>query len=265
MSRHATPGKGHGHAVRGPSRYHRRVNRPARRPRTRVLLALLAPVLLATLVACGGEDDKTGTRQAEGPCTYTTDGTQAAKKVDLPPSTPPAENPTSMTIATDRGDIPITLEPDQAPCAVNSFVSLAKQGYFDDSTCHRLTTQGYYVLQCGDPTGTGSGGPGYTFPDELVAGDSRLQPCSGSGATAYCTYNAGTIAMANRGPDTNGSQFFLVYGSSPFPPAYTVLGHLDAAGLKVVKAIAADGIGTPNGMGPGDGAPKSPVKITSVK
>jgi peptidyl-prolyl cis-trans isomerase B (cyclophilin B) len=71
--------------------------------------------------------------------------------------------------------------------------------------------------------------------------------------------------MANRGPGTNGSQFFLVYGSSRFPPDFTVFGHLDAAGLKVVKTIAARGIGTPNGIGPGDGAPKEPVTITSVK
>jgi peptidyl-prolyl cis-trans isomerase B (cyclophilin B) len=148
---------------------------------------------------------------------------------------------------------------------VNSFVSLARQGYFDRTPCHRLTTQGYYVLQCGDPMGTGQGGPGYTFGDELVQNDPRLQPCGNAQGQAFCTYNTGTVAMANRGPDTNGSQFFLVYGNSRFPPDYTVFGHLDAAGLKVIKAIAAKGVAGSSGMGPGDGAPKEPVTITSVK
>ncbi|RNL80413.1 peptidylprolyl isomerase [Nocardioides marmorisolisilvae] len=170
-----------------------------------------------------------------------------------------------MVITTNRGTIPITFEPDQAPCAVNSFVALATQGYFDNTSCHRLTTEGYYVLQCGDPLGTGQGGPGYSFKDELLDNDPRLQPCGNAGGQAYCTYGTGTVAMANRGPNTNGSQFFLVYGSSRFPPDFTVFGHLDASGLKVIKAIAAKGIGTPSGMGPGDGAPKEPVTITSVK
>jgi peptidyl-prolyl cis-trans isomerase B (cyclophilin B) len=166
-----------------------------------------------------------------------------------------------VVISTNDGDIPITLEPKTAPCAVNSFLSLAKQGYFDNTHCHRLTNQGIYVLQCGDPTGTGSGGPGYTFADELVANDPRLQPCVGSGQTQSCTYNGGLIAMANAGPDTNGSQFFLVYGNSGLSDAYDVLGHMDASGLKVVKAIAAKGISG----GVGDGTPKEPVTITSVK
>lgn len=144
-------------------------------------------------------------------------------------------------------------------------MSLAKQGYFDNTTCHRLTTQGYFVLQCGDPTGTGRGGPGYTFDDELVDNDPRLQPCGQEAGQDYCTYNAGIVAMANAGPNTNGSQFFLVYGNSKFPPSYTVLGNMGATGLKVVKQIAAKGVGTENGMGPGDGAPKEPVTITSVK
>jgi peptidyl-prolyl cis-trans isomerase B (cyclophilin B) len=148
---------------------------------------------------------------------------------------------------------------------VNSLVSLAKQGYFDRTPCHRLSTQGYFVLQCGDPTGTGRGGPGYSFADELVDNDPRLQPCGVEAGQDYCTYNAGTVAMANAGADTNGSQFFLVYGNSKFPPDYTVLGNMDAAGLKVVKEIAAAGVGTANGIGPGDGAPKDPVIIAAVR
>jgi peptidyl-prolyl cis-trans isomerase B (cyclophilin B) len=231
--------------------------------RTPPLPLLLVALLL--LAGCGsGGAAKDGSGTSADRCSYHKDGSDPAKKVDLPPSTPPTGNPTSLTISTSAGDIPVTLEAAQAPCAVNSFVSLADQGYFDGTTCHRLTTQGYFVLQCGDPTGTGRGGPGYTFPDELVADDPRLQPCGDEGGTAYCTYNAGIVAMANAGPDTNGSQFFLVYGNSKFPPSYTVLGNMGATGLKVVKQIAAKGIGA-EGLGPGDGTPKVPVTITSVK
>lgn len=234
--------------------------------RQRALALVVLPLTALVLLAGCGSSDGSGKddTSADGPCAYTKEGS-AAKPVDLPPSTPDPKNPATLTIATTAGDIPITLEPTQAPCAVNSFVSLADQGYFDDTQCHRLTTQGYYVLQCGDPTGTGRGGPGYRFDDELVPDDPRLQPCGEAGQQRYCTYNSGTVAMANSGADTNGSQFFLVYGNSPFPPAFTVLGHLDAAGLKTVKAIASAGVGTENGMGPGDGTPKNPVTIISVK
>jgi peptidyl-prolyl cis-trans isomerase B (cyclophilin B) len=234
--------------------------------RTPPLPLLLVPVLglLLVLAGCGSSGTPGNGGTPAGTCSYHKDGSEPAKKVDLPPSTPPTGNPTSLTISTSAGDIPVTLEAGQAPCAVNSFVSLADQGYFDGTTCHRLTTQGYFVLQCGDPTGTGRGGPGYAFPDELVADDPRLQPCGDEGGTAYCTYNAGIVAMANAGPDTNGSQFFLVYGNSKFPPAFTVLGNMGATGLKVVKQIAAKGIGA-EGLGPGDGTPKEPVTITSVK
>jgi peptidyl-prolyl cis-trans isomerase B (cyclophilin B) len=230
------------------------------RPRTAALL--LIPVLLVT--GCGAKKSSSDTT-ATGPCKYTKDGSTPAKPAALPPRTPPADTPASMVISTNAGDIPITFDATQAPCTVNSFVSLARQGYFDRTPCHRLTTQGYYVLQCGDPMGTGSGGPGYSFADELVENDPRLQPCGSEAGTAYCTYGTGSVAMANRGPGTNGSQFFLVYGNSRFPPDYTVFGHLDAAGLKVLKAIAAKGIGKPDGMGPGDGSPKDPVTISSVK
>jgi len=231
-----------------------------------VIRLRLAPLLvpLIVLAGCGsGDDGADASGTPSGQCAYQDSGA-AAKQVDLPPSDPPATNPTTLTISTNAGEIPVTLEPEKAPCAVNSLVSLADQGYFDDTPCHRVTTQGYFVLQCGDPTGTGRGGPGYSFADELVANDPRLQPCGTEGGQEYCTYNAGTVAMANAGPNTNGSQFFLVYGPSKFPPAYTVLGHMDAAGLKVVKDIAAKGIGA-QGMGPGDGTPKEPVTITGIK
>jgi peptidyl-prolyl cis-trans isomerase B (cyclophilin B) len=217
------------------------------------------------LAGCGGTTEPGAASSSKAPCQYSSDGSTAARKVRKPPATPPKDLPTSLTIATNDGDIPVRLDLAQAPCAVNSLVSLAKQGYFDRTPCHRLSTQGYFVLQCGDPTGTGRGGPGYSFADELVDNDPRLQPCGVEAGQDFCTYNAGTVAMANAGADTNGSQFFLVYGNSKFPPDYTVLGNMDAAGLKVVKDIAAAGIGTSNGIGPGDGAPKDPVIIADVQ
>jgi peptidyl-prolyl cis-trans isomerase B (cyclophilin B) len=221
--------------------------------RTR-LAALLVVPLLALATSCGSDSStKTPTSSGTGECTYTKGGAPAAKKVDLPPGTPVTKKPTTVNISTNRGDIKATLNGDSTPCTVNSFLSLAKQGYFDDTKCHRLHTQDYFVLQCGDPTGTGSGGPGYTFHDEL------------SGQEAY---TAGTLAMANGGPNTNGSQFFIVYKDSGFPPSYTVFGHVNAAGLQLVQGIAKEGIGTPSNnpqLGPGDGTPKNPVIIQSVK
>jgi peptidyl-prolyl cis-trans isomerase B (cyclophilin B) len=206
---------------------------------------LLTAITASLLSGCGQGDPATGSdgASAAGACTYTSTG-DAARKVDLPPSDPaPAR---SVTITTNRGPIGVTLDGAAAPCTAGSFTSLARQGYFDDTKCHRLTTQGIFVLQCGDPTGTGSGGPGYSFDDEL---------------TGQQTYPAGTLAMANAGPNTNGSQFFLVYADTALPPAYTVFGKIDAAGTKVVLDIAKKGTAD----GGGDGAPAQDVVITSVK
>lgn len=227
--------------------------------RLRAAAVLVVPFLLLTGCGSSGSDADTG---ATGQCDYPTSPVPAAKNVDVPPSVPASENPESMTIGTNNGDIGVTFEADTAPCTVNSFISLAQQGYFDDTECHRLSIEGYFILQCGDPSGTGSGGPGYSFADELVADDPRLEPCSGEGDLRSCTYNTGTVAMANSGVDTNGSQFFLVYGNSTFPPNYTVFGQLDAAGLKTLKTIGAKGLQDP---GATDGVPREPVVITGVK
>ena len=152
----------------------------------------------------------------------------------------------TATIVTNQGTIVATLDGAKAPHTVNSFNFLAAHHYFDNSPCHRLTTQGIYVLQCGDPTGTGTGGPGYTIPDENLTG---------------ATYPAGTLAMANTGqPHTGGSQFFFCYADTPLPPQYTPFGHV-TQGLDVLKAIAA--AGDDNSNGPGDGKPKKPVIIKS--
>jgi peptidyl-prolyl cis-trans isomerase B (cyclophilin B) len=154
-----------------------------------------------------------------------------------------------VTMKTSVGTFQATLDADTAPCTVESFVSLAKQGYFDQTPCHRLTTPstGIAVLQCGDPTGTGTGGPGYSFPDELTGNE---------------TYPPGTLAMANAGPNTNGSQFFIVYGDTPLPPKYTVFGTVSPATVKLVQKVAAKGVD--NAFQPGDGHPKEKVTIDSV-
>ena len=158
----------------------------------------------------------------------------------------------NITIKTNRGTVTLQLNPSVAPVTVNSFVFLTDQDYFNNVTCHRLTTSGIYVLQCGDPTGTGSGGPGYSFKDENLK-------AFGSGATV--TYPAGTVAMANSGANTNGSQFFLVYKDSPLPPSYTPFGTI-TGGMSVLNSIAA--AGSDNSNGTGDGHPKESVIMQTV-
>jgi peptidyl-prolyl cis-trans isomerase B (cyclophilin B) len=160
----------------------------------------------------------------------------------------------TLKLATTCGEIDVALKASAAPHTVNSFAFLAGKGYFDHTKCHRLTTNGIYVLQCGDPTGTGTGGPGYTLPDE------NLKDKSLKGDV----YPAGTVAMANQynaqtkqGRHTGGSQFFLVYQDSPLPPNYTPFGTVSASGMKVLKKIAAAGEST----GQGDGAPNATVVI----
>ncbi len=219
-------------------------------------LRRLAPLVLIPLLALAtscGSDDSTPKSSGKSECTYTSGGPEAEKKVELPPGTPQTKKPKTVLITTNRGLIKANLNADTAPCTVNSFLSLARQGYFDDTKCHRLHVQDYFVLQCGDPSATGQGGPGYLFDDELSGQE---------------TYTAGTLAMANSGPDTNGSQFFIVYADSGFDPSYTVFGHLNAAGVKLVQGIAKEGIGVPSNnpqLGAGDGTPKNPVVIESVK
>ena len=144
----------------------------------------------------------------------------------------------TMNLATTCGDIGIALNASAAPHTVNSFNFLVGKGYLDHTKCHRLVTQGIYVLQCGDPTGTGTGGPGYTIPDE------NLKDKSLKGQV----YPAGTVAMANqynsqtqKGRNSGGSQFFLVYQDSPLPADYTPFGTLTKDGMKVLKKIAAAG------------------------
>lgn len=185
-----------------------------------------------------------------GKCVYTPSGT-AARKVSLPRARPDRKATYVATIATNRGNIVIDLLNSKAPCTVNSFVSLADQKFFNNTPCPRLTTatSGLYILQCGDPTGTGLGGPGYAFYTENLAG---------------ATYPAGTVAMARSlsSQDSNGSQFFLVYKKTPLPPSYTPFGTI-ASGLNILQNVAKRGFGPPLNSA-GGGAPKEKVEIDSV-
>ncbi|HET9167894.1 MAG TPA: peptidylprolyl isomerase [Actinospica sp.] len=188
---------------------------------------------------------------------YEASGASAKPGIGVPTfNAAAAEKDYTVTFQTNRGDIVIDMNGKAAPYTVYSFVYLAEKTYFDNTKCHRLTTSGIYVLQCGDPTGTGSGGPGYTIPDENLA---SLGTPDSSGTV---TYKPGVIAMANTGQaHTGGSQFFLVYKDSPLTPTYTPFGTV-TQGLSIIQQVAA--AGTDNANGTGDGAPNDPVQIEAV-
>ncbi|MFI5800267.1 peptidylprolyl isomerase [Streptomyces sp. NPDC051677] len=237
------------------------------RMRNSVIASVLGVIVIGSLAlyttgVLKGDDDKTNASSettpsaspsaAKDPCEKPAAGsikTQTWKKE--PAVTIDTSAKYTMTLATTCGDIGIALKAKAAPHTVNSFDFLAGKGYFDHTKCHRLTTNGIYVLQCGDPTGQGSGGPGYTIPDENLK-DASLK---------NNTYPAGTIAMANTGQaHTGGSQFFLVYRDSQLPPSYTPFGTVSADGMKVLQKIAAAGENT----GAGDGAPNATVVINKA-
>ena len=176
------------------------------------LAAVAACLSVLVLAGCGNERDadtandtssSSSSETSESPessesapagetaeCDYPTDGQEPAREVEAPDTEAQAEGTIAATITTNFGDIGLTLDAATTPCTVNSFVSLAEQGFYDDTPCPRIGDQeGFGILQCGDPTGTGAGGAGYSFADEL-SGDE--------------TYPAGTLAMANAGADTNG-------------------------------------------------------------
>lgn len=138
----------------------------------------------------------------------------------------------------------------KAPKTVGTIAWLANQGFYNNTSCHRLTTQGIFVLQCGDPAGNGTGGPGFSFPDENL-------PVAGTSGTYV--YPRGTIAMANSGPNTNGSQFFLVYQDSPLPPNYSVWGEI-TEGLDILDNVASAGVLN----GSTDGLPSQAVVIAKA-
>lgn len=180
-------------------------------------------------------------------CNYRVTG-GAARRVDPPQNEDvPATGSVTFTLKLTVGTVVITMDRAKAPCAVNSFESLASQGFFDNTPCHRLADRGFFLLQCGDPTGKGQGGPGYVFDDEVRSTD---------------TYRAGTVAMATTQTNSNGSQFFMVYSDSPLPAKYTILGHMDEASRQVIARVAQQG--EDGAYKDGSGHPIQPVDITSV-
>ncbi|MBB1244285.1 peptidylprolyl isomerase [Streptomyces durbertensis] len=231
----------------------------AARRRTRIRNAVLAAVLVVAVASTavwasvaafgGGEErrddaaDATPTpSRGPDPCEKPAPGKPNGKQWDKEPKMSiDTEADHTMVLETTCGDITINLDARDAPRTVNSFSFLAGQKYFDHTACHRMTEGGLFVLQCGDPTGTGQGTPGYSIPDENLK-DKRV---------ADGVYPAGTVAMANtynaqtgQGRDSGGSQFFLVYEDSPLPADYTPFGTVaeGKAGMDVLKKIADAGV-----------------------
>jgi peptidyl-prolyl cis-trans isomerase B (cyclophilin B) len=202
------------------------------------LITALAIIIGSVILGLGGQTT-----------TPETTPEAAAPAVELPNAGITETNKATISFITNQGEIVIETTPSLAPLTVNAIAALAQKNYFDNTICHRLTTEGIFVLQCGDPTGTGSGNPGFTLPDENLP------------QAIENNYPVGTVAMANAGPGTSGSQFFLVYQDTTLPnAAYTIWGSI-TSGLDILKTIASAGV-----VGGGaDGAPVTGVTIESTK
>jgi peptidyl-prolyl cis-trans isomerase B (cyclophilin B) len=258
--------------------------RAAAARKRRQIQAGTAAGLALVLIVLGGlwfsgvfDGDKKPSPQGSGQCAWnSTEGGDNVKDVGRPPTDNiQTSGVETMTITTNQGVIKAVIDTAKVPCAAASFSFLSSKGYFDNTPCHRLTTDGGgYVLQCGDPKGTGSGGPGYRFADENLpeplpsqsasaSADPSASPSASAAATGPAIYTRGMIAMANSGDDTNGSQFFIVYKDSPaFQAKYTILGTV-TEGLEVVDKIAAGGVAE-GGSSPSDGKPKLETTIQSL-
>ena len=188
-------------------------------------------------------------------CNYQPDtsGNTNLKDVGTPPNpqATPTQGTDTLLMSTNQGDLTLTLNRASAPCAAASFTYLAQQKFFDGSSCHREVNQPTFgVLQCGDPSGTGQGGPTYKYGEEV---------------TASTTYPRGTIAMAkSSAPGTTSSQFFLCFTDTQLPPQYTAVGTVDPAGLAVLDTIAKAGNDGSFEPSPGGGKPKIPVEIKTI-
>ncbi|MFE9749618.1 peptidylprolyl isomerase [Saccharothrix saharensis] len=228
----------------------------------RILVAVALTVVLGGGVAQASPETSDSTR---GPCAYTvTPDEPAARPVPLPPDPrhTPDRGRAEVVLQTNQGPVPLVLDRAQAPCTVQSFLHLVRRKFYDDTTCHRLTAYPTLkVLQCGDPSGTGEGGPGYRYGDELPT---DLAPAPNDPTGQRRIYPRGTLAMANAGPDTNGSQFFLVTSDSVLRPNYTVFGRVTPAGLATLDRVVAGGI-APNPDSEVDGRPASTTDIRRAK
>jgi len=235
----------------------RRKSARARRMRIAAILTVVLVVLgvVAVLGLVYADDDpepEAPTTTAAG-CELPPASLGTAAELSLPKASTAAGKTYVATVTTNCGDIELTLDGDKAPQAVASFVELSKQNYYLNSPCHRLVTGGsLQVLQCGDPTGTGQGTPGYGYAVENAPEDGK--------------YPRGTLAMARTSDpkEGNGGQFFIVYGDStlPDPDGYTVFGTV-TSGLDIVDKIAAAGV-APGGSSPDDGFPAAPISILRV-
>ena len=189
-------------------------------------------------VACGGEEPK--------------DALEPKPQFSQPEQVIKQGKTYTAQMQTSCGTITIELLADQAPQTVNSFVFLAEQGYFDGQRFHRIDTS-IDVIQAGDPTGTGSGGPGYSIPDELTGNES---------------YGPGVLAMANGGPNTGGSQFFIITGDRGHNldanPNYTIFGRV-IDGLDVAKRIQQLPIQDPNAAASGDPSGQQPAQAVYIE
>ena len=212
-----------------------------------VIVAIAVSVLLSpsAIAETKGKAAKTG-KPAAIKCGPTKAAGHTPKDV-APAQKLPKKLPRTFTFETNCGNIVITTVGAKAPITITQLSTLAKGGYFDNSLCHRLTTQGLYVLQCGDPTATGHGGPNFTYGDENLP------------TATVNNYPAGTVAMANSGAGTNGSQFFLVFADTTLGANYTIWGTI-TQGLDILKAIAKAGV---KGGG-ADGPPKQAIAINRV-
>ena len=215
------------------------------------IVAVLAIVGVVALVAGNGDGKK---KTGDGKALVA--GCDNTKPAPITPQTFPSEPPVTtkpanyvMDMQTNCGDIQLTLDGAKAPHTVNTLKFLADKHYYDGTKCHRLTKgEGLKVLQCGDPNGDGSGGPGYTIAEENLQG---------------ATYTRGVVAMAKTSaPHSTGSQLFLVIQDSQLPPQYTVVGHI-TKGLDILDKILAAGV-IVGQSGPDDGAPKQPVYLKKV-
>jgi cyclophilin family peptidyl-prolyl cis-trans isomerase len=234
----------------------------ARRRQSRKRSLIVAVVIIAIAALIGGVtgafSTKSKAKKVASTATSTKRTTTTASGPDTPCPNPDGSSPRTTqfakappncidtaktytaTMRTSQGDMTITLDPKRAPQTVNNFVVLSRYHFYDGVSCHRIIPG--FVIQCGDPQGTGQGGPGYKFPDEL--------PKPGQ-------YKIGSLAMANSGPNTNGSQFFVITGQQgvQLPPQYSLFGQV-TAGMDTAQKI--DALGAPSGT------PKEKVTIVSV-
>ncbi|SBT38244.1 peptidylprolyl isomerase [Micromonospora auratinigra] len=250
-----------------------RATKARKRRQTQAIVGAAAVLVLVVagtvwLVTSLGGDDKKGDTTAStagfAQCAYNPVPQQARSKqikdVGVPPNQQAAKGTQTMTIDTNLGPITAKIDRSKVPCTAGSFTFLASKGFFDNTKCHRLVTEGIKVLQCGDPSVTGkgwrasdgTGGPGYNLAEENLPTDKRPP------------YPDGVIAMANSGQQgSTGSQFFIVYGDSSLDPNYTVLGTV-TGGMDLVKQVAAAGDDGAFAKQAGGGHPKKEIVISKL-